>query len=406
MATYYARSTGGNWNSSSSWSTVSSASSTNAGTFPGAADTTILDSGSGNITINVASACLSLNTTGYTNTLTFNNNLTFSTNSTLTLGSSTTVAADLSSRRLQLGANIVVTSNGVYLPITINVAVGTTNTYYFADDFDCLNAGVNAGVNFNGNFLSNSTTTRKFKIRGDFYSNAIVNSSATNTVIFTFTGTGTFSSNNITMYAPIEINTSGTITFSAITHGFNNNGIAYSCSLRYVLGTVISTNATFNFTGSAVSFKIDSNTLVFNNIICNGNMELLSTLRATTINFLYNSSALNHTLSGNFGMICDYLEFNKSGTLGAYRNLTLTAGNTYIVNKLISNFPIPNTALTAPTIQSSHATNKVALTLNGGSNLIKCSITRVDASGGVIINTIGTITNCSNVGTSTQNILI
>jgi hypothetical protein len=396
MATYYARSTGGNWNSSSSWSTVSSASSTNAGTFPGAADTTILDSGSGNITINVLSASLTLNCTGYIGTLRFQAN--FQLGGNLTLGSGMTITADLTTRSLRL-STATITSNGIHLPITITV--NTSPTITLADDFDCLNTA----ANFFGTFVSSSTTTRYFKVRGNFTINGACASNATNTVIFQYTGTGTYTSGGSSMNAPFEINTSGSITFAATNHNFSNSSLGYSWSFKYTLGTVISTGAIIGVSGSTAAYKIDSNLLVFETIYPSLNVELLSTLRATTIGFQYNTSG-SHTLSGNFGFICDYLEFNKSGTFGQHRNLTLTAGNTYTINKLLSNFPIPNTVLPAPTIQSSHASNKVSVVLNGGSNLIRCNITRVDASGGVLINIVGIITNCSNVGTSTQNVLI
>jgi hypothetical protein len=396
MATYYARSTGGNWNSSSSWSTVSSASSTNAGTFPGAADTTILDSGSGNITINVLSASLTLNCTGYTGTLRFQAN--FQLGGALSLGSGMTITADLTTRSLSL-STATITSNSVHLPITITV--NTSPTITLADDLDCLNTA----ANFFGTFVSSTTTTRYFKVRGNLTINGACASNATNTVVFQYTGTGTYTSGGSSMNVPFEINTSGTLSFAVATHNFGNSNLNYSWSFKYTLGTVISTGSTISVSGSVATYKIDSNILTFDTIVTSLNVEFLSTLRTTTLVVPYNTSGV-HVLSGNYGFICDYLEFNKSGTLGVYRNLTLTAGNTYIVNKLISNFPTPNGSLASPSIQSSHASNKVNLTLNGGSSLVRCNMTRINASGGVIINTIGVITDCFNVGTSTQNVLI
>ena len=68
MATYTAASGGGNWNAVATWE--------EGGGYPGSGDNAVLDSGSGNVTVNVASACKDLTCTGYTGTLTLSANLT------------------------------------------------------------------------------------------------------------------------------------------------------------------------------------------------------------------------------------------------------------------------------------------------------------------------------------------
>ena len=405
MATYYGRNTGGNWNSNSTWSTVSSSSSTNTGTFPGVADTAILDSGSGNITINVASTVLVFTCTGYTGTLAFNANLTMASNSTLTLGSGMTVTADVATRRLILGAGMTVTSNGVYLPVTVTCGGVTTSIYLFADDFECLHAGVSAAVNFNGNFRSSTSTTRRFKIRGDYYYNATVQSLSTNIIIFSMVGTGTYNNNGTLMAAPLEFNTSGTITINPSSHNISNSQGFSVPTLKYVSGTIITSGSTvFISNSTGAPNKIDTSGMTFDNVVISARqLELLSTLMATSIT-TGNQSVGNYTISGVAGFQTDYLYLNNYTALGgSYRQLNLTYGNTYVVNKLIST-PSPPSSISS--ISSTDATNKVVLTLNGGSNLIRCNLTRVDASNGVHINTIGVITTCSNIGTSTQNILI
>jgi len=61
--TYYKRDGTGttNWNSATSWSTVSATSSTNSGTFPIAGDTANFTAQSIGGNVNVASACATLN---------------------------------------------------------------------------------------------------------------------------------------------------------------------------------------------------------------------------------------------------------------------------------------------------------------------------------------------------------
>jgi hypothetical protein len=68
MTTLYARAAGGNWNAAATWSLSSGGGAD--GTVPTAADDVRLDASSGAVNINAASACRSLNCTGYTNTLT------------------------------------------------------------------------------------------------------------------------------------------------------------------------------------------------------------------------------------------------------------------------------------------------------------------------------------------------
>lgn len=68
MATYTAAAGGGNWNDTATWE--------EGGGYPGSGDNAVFDSGSGNVTVNVASACLDITCTGYTGTLTLGANLT------------------------------------------------------------------------------------------------------------------------------------------------------------------------------------------------------------------------------------------------------------------------------------------------------------------------------------------
>jgi len=67
VATYTAAAGGGNWNAEATWE--------EGGGYPTAVDTAILDAGSGNVTVNVDSAVMDLDCTGYTGTLTLAANL-------------------------------------------------------------------------------------------------------------------------------------------------------------------------------------------------------------------------------------------------------------------------------------------------------------------------------------------
>jgi hypothetical protein len=391
MATYFFRNTGStNWSLASNWSLTSGGGAT--GAIPTNADIATLDANSGSCTLTAAtSVCLSLNCTGYTRVFTFNGNLQVGGN--ITFSATMTIATDLSTRSLRLATGTI-TSNGQYLPITIVVVTGSTFT--FADDFDCLNTA----ANFSGTFISNSATLRYFKIRGNFLFNGLLNSLIATPMAIRMTGTGNVTSNGFVCAIPFEIdNGAGNTTFIVATHNFSANG-GYPFSFKYTTGNVTSTGATIVLGSTTTAFKANLNTLVLETVSLLNNVELVSALTATNINFPANANGI-HVITGSFGFTCDYLNMNTGA--GTYRTITLNFGNTYIVNKLIST-PFNPTGISGVT--SSSGVNRVALTLNGGSNLIRCNMERVNASGGVLINTIGIITNCSNVGTSTQNVLI
>ena len=87
MATLYAKAAGGNWTAAGTWSNVSSAGGDSSGP-PTAADDAVIDAGSGNVTIDAAAVCRSLDCTGYTGTLTHNA-------FTLTIGDATAGAGNV-----------------------------------------------------------------------------------------------------------------------------------------------------------------------------------------------------------------------------------------------------------------------------------------------------------------------
>ena len=399
MATYYGRNTGGNWNLNSTWSTVSSSSSTNTGTFPGAADTAILDSGSGNITINVSSTVLILSANTYTGTLTFNNNLLMANNATITLGSGMTVASDVTSRALRMQL-CTVTSNGVYLPITIT-APASAPSITLNDDLDVAN------VSTYGSYNSNSSTLRKLKIRGNFtVTSPLATNDATPVQIY-MTGAisgATYNSGGYNLTMPFELDASGnTVTFAA-NSPFATGTNSFTFNFKVTTGTLVTTGIYVTFSSNAVVvFNVDASSVLFEKVIIVGLVQLNSTLSATTIATAINNTGIVATLQGTSGFVCDILSLNESIGLGAYRSLNLGTGATYNVNLVAKTPDIP---IAASVIQSSSSTVLATLNLNGGSSLIRCNMTRIDASGGCHINTIGTITNCKNVGTSMMNILI
>lgn len=148
MPTYYKRNvnpTNNNWNQADNWSTISSTSSTNSGTFPSSTtlDPVIFDSSSVGVTVNVNSVCTTLTTTGFNGTITLTGTL--STNGNVTIGSGTTFGGS---------SNLIMNANG-----TLDVASGTT--------IPNLQFGNTGGVTFT---LARSTTVTNLTKGGAFTS--------------------------------------------------------------------------------------------------------------------------------------------------------------------------------------------------------------------------------------------
>jgi hypothetical protein len=134
MATYYARSTGGNWSANTSWDSTSSSGAGPAGP-PIAGDTAIFDSGStGTITLTAAAACLVLNMAGHGGTLALDKyTLTIGANGTVALGG--TITSTSTGGRLGISGNVTIDSNGVSLP---NITFTAAGTYTLEDDLTVI----------------------------------------------------------------------------------------------------------------------------------------------------------------------------------------------------------------------------------------------------------------------------
>ncbi|MCE9585581.1 hypothetical protein K8Q94_03090 [Candidatus Nomurabacteria bacterium] len=298
-STYYARSVGGNWSSSSTWSTVSSASSTNAGTYPTVGDTVNLDSGSGQITVDAPSFASVVNFSGYTNTFTLNSTITTTGNVTLASGmtftpnsnkwifngTSTLISAgktfygiDVSSGRiLTVSTNDLTTSN-----ITMNGTAqikGTGRTLIFTGTGVWQHASLptfstsvqqDCGIRMNINFSSSANTTISGTVVYDAPTSITI--SATSGAVVTTTG------------STLMLDIGNGVTFN--TSGISWNNIT-------VANAVISNTVSGNFTLS-------------NNLVVSGNLVWLN---------YTNSSAFN--LSGSYNI-------NVGGDLTINSDVTVT----------------------------------------------------------------------------------
>ena len=243
--TYYKRDSTGtvNWNDVNSWSTVSSASAVNAGTYPQGGDTVFLDAGSTNCVVNTDSSCAIIDCTGYTKTLSLSGNMTTSSNVTFVAGM--TFVPD--SARWTIAGNCVFTSAG-------------KSFYDFR--YDCLAAG---DIDINVTLVGNVTLTHDLKFFGhdhsiawngaDMYCSGGVDvswSATTGTNTLYLNGTGTFKADGANGYLSfnVNINTAGAITYYTSTGAWI---VRTGGTFTYVAGTVSMGTSSMGFANCSVN---------------------------------------------------------------------------------------------------------------------------------------------------------
>lgn len=413
MPTYYKRNvnpTNNNWNQADNWSTVSSTSSVNTGTFPSSAtlDPVIFDANSANITVNVPATCASLNFSGYTNTINFSSQINVGGDVTLGTGMSFGIGV----ARLLITANCTYTSNGVTFPNLLQIGNTTAITVTLGSSATTVGS---VYVSASSVGLIQTLNSNNLNILGNF----TLDVHLAGTTQVNLTGTGTWNAANTVnseVRTKLNINTTGTITRGA-------NGYFYSGSeLRYTQGTLVngSTNLGLSFGGntSAVisngvnwgnifiyqntttlsddmninNFEFSNNnaTLNGNNLRINGNINLVSgaqILAGTTTLQIIGSGNQSWTGAGN-ARISTPVTINKTGgtlTLAGTLNyggtlLSVTAGS---INPGTSTFVIPagisttingltfwNLTMPASTLnQSVPSTIQNNLTLGGSGNV-------------------------------------
>jgi hypothetical protein len=374
MPTYYKRDNTGttNWNLSTSWSTVSSTSATNTGTFPSAAfaDPVIFDANSSNVTVNVASVCTSVTCTAYTGQITFTNNLSVVNNVTFSAGMTTTGTGNLIVIRTS-----TLTSNGVQLSGGLTFApdiAGSTGT--FADNWTIVGSLTRTGAI--AYTIAGSGGVRTINVQGSFTGGSLTFSSIT----LRMTGTGNLSggmassSGNVTF----EINTAGTISHNGT---FSLNGIIFTY-----------TSGTFN---STATLACGNNTVTFNNW---GNIN--RSFSAFDWNALLSGQAI--TLNSNV-----YITNNVTFTGNSNNNVINGAAFKFYVGGSItgSGLRLSGTA-SIELIGSTNASITIG-TLNNSLTIDKNPLTTLTLNSFIYGQTGGTLTYTNgllNLGTSTITI--
>lgn len=360
---------GGNYNNIATWV---------EGVVPTNADDVIATATSGQLTVNVASVCQSIDFTNYVSTLTINNTLTVgaatSTARVVKLVAAMTITTTSGTPILLINSAATMTSNGKTFPYQLQFTGAFTAT--LIDNWTISQTLTSTG----GNRILNGFT---LSIGGGL-STLFTLSGTTNLVM---NGTGTWVLNS-SISNNLTFNTSGTITISGIVN-YNGTGV-----LTYTAGTIITTGSTINTSGTP-TFNTAGMTWNIWNINGLITVTLSSLLSATTIRHTGTSAA---TFSGAFGFTATEYIYTGIATV----TLTLTIGNTYTVSTNLKMVTSPSQVIANNfyTVTSNNATTKAVFIYNGtAANLTMVCVnpTRIDSSGGNPIKFYkGTITDCIN----------
>jgi hypothetical protein len=279
---YYKRDTSGttNWNLATSWSTVSSTSAINIGTFPSSttADPVIFDANSSNVTVNVASNCTSLDFTNYAGTITMSNNLQVYGNITLGVSMGMTGAGIL-----YIAATSTYTSNGVTWTGTLSLGFQSVITITLGSLITTVqNLRVSSGAA--GQVITVNSNT--LNILGDL--TVLVNLAGSSQL--NLTGTGTWNSANIgqEIRTKLNIDTLGTITRGA-------NGYAYSGpELKYTQGNLVNGSAFLRLSGGGITSSIISNGVNWGNVFLISNTTTVTDdMNINNFDYSFNSAVIN-----------------------------------------------------------------------------------------------------------------
>lgn len=363
----------------SNWGTVGNWSSTSGGTSNGStpsstSDVTFDGAGvNGNTASTVAASITVLSLTfssGYTNTVTINNTITLTVagNFTDNTAHNWTVTG---TGNLVLSATATVTSGGKTFPGQVTLSGSTTKT--LSGDWTItgnLIIGIGTQTLNSGNINAGAGLSM----------NGIIN--GTGKIVMNGTGTISGSTCNINL----DINTSGTITFSNPSFGGSTNA-----TLKYVAGT-IAASPTFQIGGNVT---LDLSSISWTTVSIAPASGITVTLNSNLIATTLNLSGSSIAFGGTATFKVTTLNINNTVNTNV---ITLANGITYNITSALNAFKSPSTFIT---ITSDHATNRANIFLQNDSSTcnVAANLTRINATGRPIVSFNGTITDCINVAT-------
>lgn len=315
MATLFAKTAGGNWSAAGTWSNTGAGGADSSGP-PTAADDVIFELLSGNVTIDSAAVCRSLDCTSgtgsYTGTLTHNSSI------TLSIGDATAGAGNVA---LKLASGMTYTlGSATTSAISFVTTSATTQTVDFAGKTSgnvTFNATSNGNWQFTGTHVMGSSATftltkGTLDINGQTCTWGLFDSNNSNTRSLTLGAASiTISGNNSNAWNTGQLSgytfsgSSSTITFTNTTaSGLNNGGTG---GTPKTFGTVSATSQT--------NFQLQGGT--FGSLSVTGNAVGNAVLNILNLNITVTGTL---TLTGNNA--ATYRLWVISGTTGTARTIT------------------------------------------------------------------------------------
>jgi len=410
MATRTIANGGGNWNSTGTWV---------EGAVPTSADDVVATATSGQLTVNVAATCRSLNLTNYANTLTMNNTLTLATASlTHTLGDTSTTYAGTSNIICNVAATFVQNNTNRIPGLQCGFGTKTLSTNLYTQKF--LNT---ASITINGNTIysngdfGNLTNSSLPGVYVGGTVNFILDGSGL--ISFTYAASGTLTINTSGTYNTIgramviggNISATQTPTFNFLSAGTPTlfNTVLHKQSAykdNYTINVKVPhnlfiTNETTNASASILNIATTSG--ITCNLLATCNSPRPYTTDATSIDVRITGatvSAQTLNLSSSYRTTSSTTNPPSAGSL-TYKGITLRLDPTYThyFDKMeLSGGGIPD----RPAIRSTSA-SQVSIVLGDKetSQITDYNFYDVNASGGeqiVAIN--GSISGTTNVTTT------
>jgi hypothetical protein len=372
MATRTIANGGGNWNTVGTWV---------EGAVPTSADDVVSTATSGQLTINVAAACLSLNLSTYTNTITMTNALTVTNN--ITLGASMTFAGTAALTSI---STATITTNGRSIPAFTIATNNTTKT--LADNLSATTYSQTVSTTLNGNSMF---------VTGNFSSSTNAVGGTTNIRI---AGSGAQSIDCQSFQTPFTFQHSGTVTIN--TQGLGPNNLS---TVTYTSGSFASNAAILKFNAVNGTITLNTSGMTWDRInalsVNATTVSLTSNLRFTDF-FLGGSSStvLNNLIFAGAGRINGtnmYLGHNSVNSVGTITylgtNLSIPTGTT---NTLSNLFVYGMGSGNRNTIKSSSSGVQATLNVTGSSSCNFTQFTDIIATNAIEVLS-GATTNTTNI---------
>lgn len=340
--TWYACSGGGNW-SASVWTSIlaDEVGCTGATGHPVAGDTAILNSSSGNITVNTASNADTIDETGYTGTLAFGSN-------TLTLSSGGNIGGAMTATTGSLVTTggtltLISTATGSFPTLTFNQSPTITFGVYkwpgkmtvnSSGTITLSNGGATSEVDGLFSVVSNTVVINQ-GVSGDTLTLAgglLMNKACSGTANFILTG-GTWSgsnnlSNNLTLAGNVTV--SGQVNYLTGT-------------LTYSSGAITTTGSTLILIGTSI-LNTDGMTWNIAEIVTGATYTLASNLEANTLYI----SGVSVTFAGAYDITISTLKSINNVTLKIVSGQTLNISSAFSVGGGVSTTNIQSVTASSP----------------------------------------------------------